>query len=64
MEVYFKRFDEAEKLYIEMDRKYVGGRVLVGGDIHSLQRPGRGPQAQTGRLVPSGAVTQDWWRGR
>lgn len=27
VEVYFKRFEEAEKLYLEMDRKYVGGEV-------------------------------------
>ncbi len=25
VEVYFKRFEEAEKLYIDMDRRYVCG---------------------------------------
>lgn len=72
---YFGSFEEAERMYLDMDRRYVVGtqktrpaarprpRPLCSSDgcsvPHPLQGPRHRPADQAGRLVPGAAAAED-----
>lgn len=70
---YFGSFEEAERMYLDMDRRYMRGRTRPASQArprplcpsdgctvsHPLQGPRHRPSHQTGGLVPGAAAAED-----